>query len=484
MLDQRIQQRLLQKLSPQQIQLIKLLEIPTMELEQRIKRELEENPLLEDASKDEETEPLEKQSDEDDSEKDDDEFSFEDYMNEEDVPSYKYAVNNTSKDDQKKEIPYSSGTTFIEFLQVQLSMKDLTEDEKTIAEYMLGNIDEDGYLRREIGAIVDDIAFAQNIETNVSELERILKVIQDLDPPGVGARTLQECLLIQLRLMDQDNRNINIATTIIDKFYTEFTKKHYDKISLRLNLPEGELKPIIDVILNLNPKPGASFGDNESKVVQHITPDFLLENIDGKLNLTLNYKNAPELRISETYSDLIETYNSDKNHQSKQQKEALVFVKQKLDSARWFIDAIKQRQHTLLYTMKAIIDFQKSFFSDGDETKLKPMVLKDIAEITNLDISTISRVVNSKYVQANFGIYSLKYFFSEGLQTDDGEEASSREIKMILQDCIGKENKQKPMTDDILAKILQEKGYHIARRTVAKYREQLNIPVGRLRKEL
>lgn len=485
MLDQRLQQRLLQKLSPQQIQLIKLLEIPTMELEQRIKKELEENPLLEETeTPDEQIEPLEKAVDEDDREKNDDEFSVEDYLNDEDVPSYKYTVNNYSKDDQKKEMPYSSGTTFFEFLQSQLGMKNLTERERTIAEYMLGNIDEDGYMRRELEAIIDDIAFAQNIETNKKELEKILTIIQDLDPPGVGARNLQECLLIQINRLDLDDLFINTAKTILEKYYLEFTKKHYEKISFRLGITDDELKPIIDEILKLNPKPGASFGDNESKVIHHVTPDFILENIDNKLQLSLNSRNAPELRISAAYSDLIGEYSSNKNHQSKQQKEAVFFVKQKLDSARWFIDAIKQRQNTLLYTMKAIIEFQKEFFTEGDETKLRPMVLKDIAEITGLDISTISRVVNSKYVQANFGIYLLKYFFSEGLQTEAGEEASSREIKMILQECVEKEDKRRPMTDDKLAKILQQKGYHIARRTVAKYREQLNIPVGRLRKEL
>lgn len=483
MLDQRIQQRLLQKLSPQQIQLIKLLEIPTMELEQRIKRELEENPLLEDGSREDQTEPLEKQEDEDEP-KDEDEFSFEDYLNDEDIPSYKISINNSSKDDQKKEIPYSSGVTFIEFLQNQLSLKELTEKERTIAEYMLGNIDEDGYLRRETDAIVDDIAFALNIETNKNEIEQVLKIIQDLEPPGVGARTLQECLLLQLNTMKTEDRNIATAKIILEKFYNEFTKKHYEKIQQRLAIPDTELKQVIDVILGLNPKPGASFGDNESKIFQHVTPDFILENPDGKFQLSLNYKNAPELRISKTYSDLIGEYNTNRNNQSKQQKDAMQFVRQKLDSARWFIDAIKQRQNTLLYTMQVIVEFQKEFFAEGDETRLKPMVLKDIAEITGLDISTISRVVNSKYVQTNFGIWSLKYFFSEGLQTDDGEEASSREIKTILQECVEKENKRKPMTDDKLAKILQQKGYHIARRTVAKYREQLNIPVGRLRKEL
>ncbi|MBI5218083.1 MAG: RNA polymerase factor sigma-54 [Bacteroidia bacterium] len=487
MLDQKLQQRLLQKLSPQQIQLIKLLEIPTMELEQRIKKEIEENPLLEVTDEsDEQVESIEKPADEEEQDKDEDEFSLQDYLDDDYVPSYKYNTGNYSKDDVKKEIPYSSGTTFYEFLSNQLGFRTLSEKERMLAEYMLGNIDEDGYLRRDINAMVDDVAFAQNLETDKKELEEILMIIQDLDPPGIGARTLQECLLLQIyRLQaDKDNEEILLAKTILEKYFPEFTKKHYEKIALRLSLSDEELKPAIEAILKLNPKPGVGFGDSESKVIHHITPDFILDNIEGKQLLSLNSRNAPELRISEAYSDLIHEYSSNKENQSKQQKDAVVFVKQKLDAARWFIDAIKQRQNTLLSTMNAIIDFQREYFIEGNETKLRPMILKDIAEKTGLDISTISRVVNSKYIQTHFGIFSLKYFFSEGLQTETGEEASSREIKIILQECVGKEDKRKPLTDDKLAKILQQKGYHIARRTVAKYREQLNISVGRLRKEL
>lgn len=483
MLDQRIQQRLLQKLSPQQIQLIKLLEIPTMELEQRIERELEENPLLESVEQEDNTlEPLEKK--EEDSDDGNDEFSLEDYLGDDDVPSYKYTVSNQSKDDEKKEIPYSSGDTFIEFLKSQLGLKTLSERELQISDYILGNIDDDGYLRRELESIVDDIAFAANITTDKQELENLLSTIQELDPPGVGARNLQECLLLQITRYDLQNPIVIKSKIIIEQFFNEFTKKHYEKIADKLEISYENLKPAIEFILKLNPKPGASYSDQASRVSHQITPDFVLDTSDGKIELTLNARNAPELRISNSYSDMIEEYGHNKDPKSRSQKEAMMFVKQKLDSARWFIDAIKQRHNTLLLTMNAIIEFQKEFFLQGDETKLRPMILKDIAEKTGLDISTISRVVNSKYIQTNFGIFSLKYFFSEGLQTETGEEASSREIKTILQECIEKENKRKPLTDDKLAQILQEKGYHIARRTVAKYREQLNIPVGRLRKEI
>ena len=487
MLDQRLQQRLLQKLSPQQIQLIKLLEIPTMELEQRIKKEIEENPLLEEAEDSKEkTETIETSEAEESNEKNDDEFSFEDYLSDEDVPSYKYAVNNYSKDDEKKDIPYSSGITFYEYLKAQLSLKSLSEKEIQLSEYILGNIDDDGYLRRELDAMVDDIAFAHNIETSKEELEKLLTEIQDLDPPGIGARTLQECLLLQVnrRLQEQQTDIMLRAKDILENYFLEFTRKHYEKITAKQGIDEAELKPVITEILKLNPRPGSTFSEAGNRIILHITPDFILEIVDGKFQLNLNSKNAPELRISNTYSDLMEEYSYNREHQSKEQKEAAFFMKQKLDSAKWFIDAIKQRQNTLLSTMNSIIEFQKDYFLDGDETKLRPMILKDIAERTGLDISTISRVVNSKYIQTHFGIFPLKYFFSEGLQTENGEEASSREIKTILQECIGKEDKRKPLTDDKLAVILQEKGYHIAQRTVAKYREQLNIPVGRLRKEL
>ena len=353
-----------------------------------------------------------------------------------------------------------------------------------LAQYILGNIDEDGYLRRKLNAIVDDLAFSLNITTNEDDLHEILKVIQDFEPIGVGARDLQECLLLQIEVKDQKQPNTALARKILKYHFDEFTKKHYDKIVARLNISEDQLKEALDEILKLNPKPGSSFSDPLNKSVQHIVPDFVLDNDEDELQLSLNARNVPDLRVSQTYSEMLQSYSANKNNATREQKDAVTFVKQKLDSAKWFIDAIRQRQNTLMLTMNAIINYQHNYFLEGDEKLLKPMILKDIAEITGLDISTISRVANSKYIQTHFGIMSLKYFFSEGLQTDSGEEVSTREIKKILEECIGVEEKRKPLTDERLAEILQEKGYLIARRTVAKYREQLNIPVARLRKEL
>lgn len=477
-----LQQKLLQKLSPQQIQVIKLLEIPTLLLEQRIKKELEENPVLElEAEGGEPEEENETRDDADTSDVDNEEFTFDDYYDEdEDIPSYKLNVNNYSKDDKYVDIPFSVGTTFHEFLYEQLGMVKLTEDERQLAEYIIGNIDDDGYLRRELIAISDDLAFNLNIEVSEKELLRILKIIQDFDPPGVGARDLRECLLIQLNKKRGDKNQTPYI--IVDEFFDEFTKKHYTRIQSKLELSDSDLKDAIDHILKLNPKPGSSYSNPLNKSNQHIVPDFILENIDGELILSLNQRNVPELKINESYLGMLRALGD--NHKNKNKKEALQFVKEKLDSAKWFIDALQQRQTTLLQTMSEIINFQNEYFLDGDETKLRPMILKDIAERTNLDISTISRVSNSKYIQTHFGIYPLKYFFSEGLQKDDGEEVSTREIKKILQDCIGNEDKKKPLTDDKLALILKKKTYNIARRTVAKYREQLGIPVARLRKEL
>jgi RNA polymerase sigma-54 factor len=478
-----LQQKLLQKLSPQQIQVIKLLEIPTLQLEQRIKKELEENPVLElDQDGQEPDEDNEIRDDaEADTDVDKDEFTFDDYYDEEeDIPSYKLNTNNYSKDDIYVDIPFSVGTTFHEFLYEQLGMVTLTEEEQQLAEYIIGNIDDDGYLRRDLAAISDDLAFNMNIEISEDELYRILKTIQDFDPPGVGARDLRECLLIQLAKRNGDEDHT--AYKIVSHFFDEFTKKHYSKIQAKLELTDKELKDAIDHILKLNPKPGSSYSNPLNKSNQHIVPDFMLENIDGELMLSLNQRNVPELKINETYLGMLRALGE--NHKNKNKREALQFVKEKLDSAKWFIDALQQRQTTMLQTMSEIINFQNEYFQDGDETKLRPMILKDIAERTNLDISTISRVSNSKYIQTHFGIYPLKYFFSEGLQKDDGEEVSTREIKMILQECIENEDKTKPLTDDKLALILKKKTYNIARRTVAKYREQLGIPVARLRKEL
>ncbi len=477
-----LQQKLLQKLSPQQIQVIKLLEIPTMQLEQRIKKELEENPVLELESDnpefEEEAEAPELKSEPDE---DDEEFSFDDYLNDEDeIPSYKLNTNNYSKDDKYIDVPFSVGATFHENLYDQLRLIDLTERQSQLAEYVIGNIDDDGYLRRELEAISDDIAFNLNMEVSEEELGQILKVVQELDPPGVGARDLQECLVLQLER--KHGKEYKLAKEIVKDFFIEFTKKHYDKIQKKLELSDEELKQGIDQVLKLNPKPGSSYSNPLNKSNQHIVPDFILDNLDGDLNLSLNQRNVPDLKINDTYLEMLHSL-SDKG-KNKNQKEALLFVKQKLDSAKWFIDALMQRQHTLLITMSEIINFQKEYFMEGDETKMKPMILKDIAERTGLDISTISRVSNSKYIQTHFGIYPLKFFFSEGMQKDDGEEVSTREIKKILQDCIENEDKRRPLTDDRLAQILKEKSYNIARRTVAKYREQLGIPVARLRKEL
>lgn len=486
MLKQSLQQKLLQKLSPQQIQMIKLLEIPTILLEQRIKKEMEENPVLEEGKEEDEDfqDNHEDEISEDNLDNDVDEFSLEDYINDEDVPSYKLAANNYSKDDKKDDIPFSIGISFHEHLQNQIGLRHLTEKEEVLALYLIGNLDDDGYIRRKFEAIANDLAFSQNIETDEDELLEVLKIVQDLEPIGVGARTLQECLLLQIEIQDQEIPETKLARKILKYYFEEFTKKHYEKIITRLNITEEELKTSINEILKLNPRPGNSFSDS-SRVIQTLVPDFNLENKEGNLQLTLNSKNVPELRLSYTYTEMLQSFShKSKSEKTKSDKEAITFVKQKLDSAKWFIDAIKQRQNTLLLTMNAIIEYQYNYFLDGDESMLKPMILKTIAEKTNLDISTISRVANSKYIQTHFGIYALKYFFSEGLQTESGEEVSTREIKSILKECIDAENKKKPLTDDKLTEILKEKGYKIARRTVAKYREQLNIPVARLRKEL
>jgi len=475
-----LQQRLLQKLSPQQIQVIKLLEIPTMQLEQRIKTELEENPILELIENENDEESFEEESGETSS---DDEFSLEDYMNEEDIPNYRLSANNYSKDDKQVDMPYSSGISFHDSLIEQLGLTYLNDEERQIAEYIIGNIDEDGYLRRDLLSISDDMAFHLNINVKMEDLQRYLEIIQDFDPPGIGARNLQECLLLQImRKKGKDSKCL--AIKIIQDNFDEFTRKHYDKILKKYEISSEELKDAIDEILKLNPKPGSSYSNPMSKSNQVIVPDFLLDNIEGELQLSLNQKNVPDLQLSGTYLDLMKSYSGTKVMPSKDKKEALSFMKQKLDSAKWFIDAIRQRQQTLMIAMTEIIKFQKEFFQEGDETKLKPMILKDIADVTGLDISTISRVSNSKYIQTHFGIYSLKYFFSEGMQTDTGEEVSTREIKKILQECIENEDKIHPVNDEQLAAILKEKSYVVARRTVAKYREQLGIPVARMRKEL
>lgn len=482
MLKQRLQQKLLQKLSPQQIQMIKLLEIPAIQLEQRIKKELEENPVLEEGNE----EPYAEQEEAKEEQAGDqqEEFSLEDYMQDDEIPSYRFNAQNYSADDKREEIPFSMGSSFREQLKSQLGLRKLTDEEEILAEYVLGNIDDDGYLRRELEAIADDLAFSTGLEASYEALHAVLMLIQDFDPAGVGARNLQECLLLQIERKDLENPVILLAHKILKNHFEEFTNKHYEKIIQRLNIQEDELKLALEEILRLNPKPGGAMGDSQIKSFHHIVPDFILEENEGVLQLYLNSNNVPELRLSRTYSDMFESYSANKASASKDEKDAITFVKQKLDSAKWFIDAIRQRQNTMLLTMNAILDYQERYFYEGDETKMRPMILKDIADKTDLDISTISRVVNSKYIQTHFGIYPLKYFFSEGMQTESGEEVSTREIKKILQGCIENEDKRKPLTDDRLSAILNEKGYHIARRTVAKYREQLGLPVARLRKEL
>ncbi len=476
-----LQQKLLQKLSPQQIQVIKLLEIPTMQLEQRIKKELEENPVLEVESDSPAQDDSDYGDNDNNTDADNEEFSMEDYYEDEEIPTYKLNTNNYSKDEKYVDVPFSVGTSFNEFMSEQLNLSDLSDDERQLAEYILGNIDDDGYLRRDLMSISDDLAFNMNMDVSEEELEKILKVIQDFDPPGVGARDLRESLMLQLER--KEGPEYDLAKVIVRDFFDEFTKKHYDKIRTKLDISEEELKNGINQVLKMNPKPGSAYSNPLNKSNQHIVPDFLLENVDGELSLSLNQRNVPELKINDTYQEMLRTM-SENQKAKKNDKEAMLFVKQKIDSAKWFIDAIQQRQTTLLLTMSEIISFQREFFQEGDEGKLKPMILKDIAERTNLDISTISRVSNSKYIQTHFGIYPLKYFFSEGMQKDDGEEVSTREIKKILKECIENEDKHKPLTDEKLAAILKEKSYNIARRTVAKYREQLDIPVARLRKEL
>jgi RNA polymerase sigma-54 factor len=484
MLKQRLQQKLLQKLSPQQIQMIKLLEVPTLQIEQRIKKELEENPALEEGSEQDDVPASSEDDQYEETDKDQEEFTLDDYMDDDDIPEYRLQTKNYSKDDEKRsEIPFSAGFSFHEHLESQLGLRDLNDKQKILGEYIIGNIDEDGYLRRELSNIVDDLAFLQNVETNEEELEEVLYVIQDLEPAGVGARNLRECLLLQIEKKDSSNKSVKLAQKILDLYFEEFTKRHYDKIVSKMGISENDLKGAIDEILKLNPKPGGEYSDPYSKSSQPIIPDFILELTEDGFDLHLNSRNLPELRLSSAYNEMLQSYTRDKS-QKKEMKDAVMFVKQKIDSAKWFIDAIKQRQNTLLLTMNAILEYQQEYFIDGDETKLKPMILKDVAEMTGLDISTVSRVANSKFIQTHFGIFPLKYFFSEGLQTESGEEVSTREIKRILQDCIENEEKRRPLTDERLTEILQEKGYQIARRTVAKYREMLNIPVARLRKEI
>jgi RNA polymerase sigma-54 factor len=485
-----LNQKLQQKLSPQQIQLMKLLQIPVSLLEQRIKEEIQENPALEEGdekaeeeeySDNEEEEKVTDDEEEELSEREED-ISLDEYLDEDEIPDYKTSVSNSSADDERREIPLTTAGSFQDQLLAQLYQCDLDDRQYHIAEQLIGSIDDDGYLRRDLGAVVDDLLFSQNISTTVEELEKILKNIQSLDPPGIGARNLQECLMLQLMRKDQHRVSVQLAEKILRDYMDEFSRKHYDKIVRDMNISEVELKTGMHEILKLNPRPGNTANDGQ-KSIQHIIPDFIITYNDGVLELTLNSRNAPEMRVSRDYKEMLQHYSKDKS-KTKSSREAIQFVKQKLDAAKWFIDALKQRQHTLLETMRSIMEYQYEYFLEGDQRKLKKMVLRDIAEKIGMDISTVSRVANSKYVQTHFGTFLLKSFFSEGMQTESGEEVSSKEVKQILTDCISVEDKRHPITDDALTKILNEKGYNIARRTVAKYREMLSIPVARLRKEL
>lgn len=487
MLKQQLNFKLSQKLSPQQIQLMKMIQLPTQAFEQRISQELEENPALE-GGKDERDEfDDDFSNDEFDDNYDEGneiietEINVDDYLSDDEVPSYKLAANNYSADDDERQTPYAAGTSFNQYLLTQLSTYRLNEEEKEIAEFLVGSVDESGYIRRDMQDIVDDLAFTQNVYTTVEKVEKVLKTVQELDPAGVAARNLQECLLIQLE-RKEPTPAVVLATDIIDESFDQFSKKHYKKLIQKFEITEDQLREAIHEIEGLNPKPGGTYSGN-NRIIEHVVPDFAIKIVDGELDLTLNGRNAPELHVSHDYKNMLKGYKESKD-KSKAQKDAVMFIKQKLDAAKWFIDAIKQRQQTLFVTMNAIMHHQKEYFLTGDERKLKPMILKDIADKIGMDVSTVSRVANSKYVDTPYGTKLIKEFFSESMKNDQGEDVSTREIKKILEITIAEEDKRKPLTDDKLAKILLEKGYPIARRTIAKYREQLDLPVARLRKEI
>lgn len=484
MLKQHLHFKLSQKLSPQQIQLMKLVQLPTQAFEERIKQELEDNLALE-RGKEDATEDFEdgysNEEFDDNTQINTEDINVDDYLSDDEIPDYRLHANNYSSDQDDKSIPYASGSSFTQQLTDQLNTYRLEEQDYLIAKFLIGSIDDSGYMRRPLLDLTDDLAFTQNIYTDVETIEKVLKVVQQLDPAGVGARDLQECLLIQLQRKAQTPQT-ELAGLIVEKTFEKFTKKHYLKLQKKFNITENQLKGAIQEIERLNPKPGSSFSNN-LRSVEHVVPDFTIKIIDGVLSLTLNARNAPELHISKSYSEMLLGYKASKE-KSKAQKEAVQFIKQKLDSAKWFIDAIRQRQQTLYVTMSAIMQYQKAYFLSGDEEQLRPMILKDIADETEMDISTVSRVANSKYVNTPYGTKLIKEFFSESMTNDQGEEVSTREIKSILKTVIVEEDKKKPLTDEKLAKILKEKGYPIARRTVAKYREQLEFPVARLRKEI
>ena len=462
-----------QKLSPQQIQMIKLLELPAVQLEQRIKQEIEDNIVLEEEERSAEDEEQPPQQ-----------ISFDEYLREDDTPSYKSRINNFSKDDKQRPVYLTEGRSLQEYLVEQLGYRNLPERDMRLAVYLIGSIDEDGYLRRDLESVADDIAFTMGLETTAGELERLLGIIHELEPAGIGARDLRECLLLQMAQMPVNTRPRRLARKILTSYFDEFVKKHYEKLMARLQISEDDFRDAIAEIRHLSPKPGNLYAEGGTDTTPYIIPDFILDYQDGRFNLSLNSYNVPEVRVNRRYMEVIREMVGSDGRVREKDKEAIQFVKNKIDSAKWFISAIKQRHDTLMRTMQTILDYQQEYFKDGDKSKLRPMILKDIADRTGLDVSTISRVVNSKYVQTQFGIILLKSLFSEAMQTDSGEEVSSYEIKNILQQCIDEEDKRRPLTDETLMDILNSKGYRIARRTVAKYREMLGIPVARLRKQI
>ena len=462
-----------QKLSPQQIQMIKLLELPAVQLEQRIKQEIEDNIVLEEEERSAEDEEQPPQQ-----------ISFDEYLREDDTPSYKSRINNFSKDDKQRPVYLTEGRSLQEYLVEQLGYRNLPERDLRLAVYVIGSIDEDGYLRRDLESVADDIAFTMGLETTAGELERLLGIIHELEPAGIGARDLRECLLLQMAQMPVNTRPRRLARKILTSYFDEFVKKHYEKLMARLQISEDDFRDAIAEIRHLSPKPGNLYAEGGTDTTPYIIPDFILDYQDGRFNLSLNSYNVPEVRVNRRYMEMIREMVGSDGRVREKDKEAIQFVKNKIDSAKWFISAIKQRHDTLMRTMQTILDYQQEYFKDGDKSKLRPMILKDIADRTGLDVSTISRVVNSKYVQTQFGIILLKSLFSEAMQTDSGEEVSSYEIKNILQQCIDEEDKRRPLTDETLMDILNSKGYRIARRTVAKYREMLGIPVARLRKQI
>ena len=484
MLKQSLNFKLSQKLSPQQIQLMKLIQLPTQSFEQRLQQEIEENPALDPGKEEYEEDNFSNEnSSEDDSGSDtiETDINVDEYLSDDEIPSYRLSANNYSADDEDKSVPYAAGTSFNQHLQAQLNTYRLDDEERDIAVFLIGSVDESGYIRRPIPDIMDDLAFTQNIYTTEEKIEQVLHLVHQLDPAGVGARNLQECLLIQLK-RKEPKPDVALATKIIAQSFDQFTKKHYDRLISKYDCTETELREAIEEIEHLNPKPGGAYAGN-TRIVEHVVPDFTIQIVDGELQLSLNGRNAPELHVSREYNNMMKGYKASKE-KSKAQKDAVQFIKQKLDAAKWFIEAVKQRQQTLMVTMSSIMNYQSEFFLTGDERNLKPMILKDIADEIKMDVSTVSRVANSKYVDTPYGTKLIKEFFSESMTNDQGEEVSTREIKKILEITISEEDKKKPLTDDKLARILKEKGYPIARRTVAKYREQLDLPVARLRKKI